>query len=91
MHVTHRQRILHTTSGHPGLWNDKTLQLFDSFAKIMRDGEQFDDLVFELKERAPDGSIKLVKYRGAWEIVDNGYLSWPTMTLPSKKPQPMRG
>ena len=52
----------------------------------MRDGEQFDDLVFELKERAPDGSIKLVKYRGAWEIVDNGYLSWPTMIPPSKNP-----
>ena len=52
----------------------------------MRDEEQFDDLVFELKERAPDGSIKLVKYRGAWEIVDNGYLSWPTMIPPSKKP-----
>ena len=33
IHVTHRRRILYTTSGHPALWNDKTLQLFDDYAK----------------------------------------------------------
>jgi len=27
----HRRKILHTTSGHPGRWNDKTLVRFDSF------------------------------------------------------------
>lgn len=50
----------------------------------MHQGELFNDLVFELKERAPDGSIKTVCYRGAWEIVDNGYLPWPTMVPPFK-------
>mmetsp|Transcript_42182 Transcript_42182/g.89733 ORF Transcript_42182/g.89733 Transcript_42182/m.89733 type:complete len:97 (+) Transcript_42182:867-1157(+) len=24
-HVTHRRRILHSTPGHPGRWNDQTL------------------------------------------------------------------
>ena len=85
-HVTHRRRILHSTPGHPGRWNDQTLQLFDSYAKMMRDGEKFDDLVFELKERRADGSVTSVSYRGAWEIVDNGYLPWPTMIPPSKYP-----
>ncbi|KAL7545812.1 hypothetical protein ACHAWF_016511 [Thalassiosira exigua] len=83
-HVTHRRRILHSTPGHPGRWNDKTLQLFDSFCKTLRDGNRFNDLVFELKERAADGTIKSVRYCGAWEIVDNGYLPWPTMIPPSK-------
>ena len=50
----------------------------------MRDGTQFNDLVFELKEMDVDGTIKTVLYRGAWEIVDNGYLPWPTMVPPSK-------
>ena len=87
MHVTHRRRILHTTPGHPGRWNDQSLQLFDSYAKALRDGKRFDDLVFELKERRGDGTVKTVKYCGAWEIVDNGYLPWPTMIPPSKYPR----
>ena len=29
----HRWRILHTTKGHPGRWNDKTLVLFDEFVR----------------------------------------------------------
>lgn len=83
-HVNHRRRILHSTPGHPGRWNDISLQLFDTFAKTMRHGDTYNDLVFELKERTTDGDTKAVYYRGVWEIVDNGYLPWPTMVPPSK-------
>lgn len=30
--VNHRRRIIYTTCGHPGRWNDKTIQLYDKFA-----------------------------------------------------------
>ena len=33
-----------------------------------------------------DGTIKEVKYRGAWLPVDNGYLPWPALVPPSKHP-----
>ena len=84
IHVTHRRRILYTTSGHPVRWNDKTLQLFDEYAKQMYHGNMFGgDFIFTLLEGDEDSASE--KFDGGpWEIVDNGYLSWPTMVPPSK-------
>jgi hypothetical protein len=49
--VNHRCQILHTTTGHPGRWNDKTLVRFDSFMADLRDGA-FDEMMeFTLKRK----------------------------------------
>jgi hypothetical protein len=51
IHVTHRRRILATTFGHPARWNDKTLQLYDDYAKKMYDGTFLgNDFTFTLLE-----------------------------------------
>ena len=84
--VTHRRRIIHTTKGHPGRWNDQTLQLYDALAKCLRDGSKFDDLEFVLLRRLDDGTVVEDRYRGGWLLVDNGYLPWPAMVPPSKLP-----
>ena len=69
----HRRRILHTTSGHPARWNDKKIVLYDKFARDLKNGTILNDRIFELFQRSEDNSIKKVKYRGAWLLVDNGY------------------
>jgi hypothetical protein len=66
--TNHRRRILSSTRGHPGRWNDKTLLvLYDELATDLRDGKRYDDLDFSLLERAEDGSVKsaVTQYRGA--------------------------
>jgi hypothetical protein len=82
--VNHRRRILSTTRGHPSRWNDKTLILFDDFSRGIREGKYFKDLEFELLEFDSGNEVIKVKYAGAWQLVDNGYLAWPTTIPPSK-------
>ena len=82
--TNHRRRILSSTRGHPGRWNDKTLVLYDQLATDLRDGRRYGNLEFTLLERAEDGGVNSVKYTGAWLIVDNGYLAWPTHVPPFK-------
>ena len=48
MIVDHRRRILYSTRGHPGRWNDKTLVLYDDLAMKFREGSIYNDLEFEL-------------------------------------------
>ena len=82
----HRRQILHTTTGHPGRWNDKTLVRFDPFMAELRDGA-FDELIdFRLKRRkdGSDSDEEEVTIKGAYVIVDNGYLRWPTTIPPIK-------
>jgi hypothetical protein len=82
--VNHRRRILSSTPGHPSRWNDKTLVLFDDFVKGIHDGTILQDVEFELLERGINGEVLTVKYRGAWLMVDNGYLQWSTTVPPIK-------
>ena len=42
------------------------------------------DNVFDLFDRDHNGRIIKVKYRGAWQLVDNGYLYWGTTIAPMK-------
>ena len=88
----HRRQILHTTTGHPGRWNDKALIRFDSFMVDLRDGA-FDKMVdFTLKRErkgdtgtvTTDNEVEDVTIKGAYVIVDNGYLRWPTTIPPMK-------
>ena len=78
--VNHRHRILASTKGHPGSWNDKTLVLFDSFLGNVKHGQTLQDKEFELLEERNGEAVK-VKYHGVWFLVDNGYLSW-AITVP---------
>jgi len=83
--VNHRRRILSTTKGYPGRWNDKTLVTFDDFMRGIQDGEKLAHVEFDLCE--PSGNqVRLRRYKGAWVMVDNGYLQWPTTIPPIKSP-----
>jgi len=85
--VNHRRRILCSTRGHPGRWNDKTLVQFDHLSTDLRDGKKYSDIGFELLQRDPvTDNIKAVRYTGVWLIVDNGYLSWSTLVPPVTNP-----
>eukprot|EP00804_Cyclotella_cryptica_P019054 CCRYP_014463-RA/>CCRYP_014463-RA protein AED:0.10 eAED:0.10 QI:0/0/0/1/1/1/2/0/449 len=81
--VNHWRRILHSTRGGPGRWNDKTMVLFDTFVRGIRDGDHLNDVEFELFERR-HGDIITIKYRGGYVIVDNGYLCWSATVPPYK-------
>lgn len=80
--VNHRRRILGTTRGHPGSWNDKTLVLFDTFIRGIKRGDILNDHVFYLNEYDSDGQVVKVMYKGVWIIVDNGYHAWATTVPP---------
>lgn len=85
--VNHRRRILSSTRGHPGRWNDKTLVLFDELSTGLRDGRMYNNMEFNLLELDRDtGRVKKVRYVGAWLLVDNGYLWWPTLIPPITSP-----
>ena len=82
--VNNRRKILATTTGHPATWNDKTVVLFDNFAVALNEGRTLQDCMFELYDIDPCGNVFKQKYEGAWLIVDNGYLNWPTTVPPLK-------
>jgi len=82
--VNHRRQILSTTVGYPGRWNDKTLIWFDDFVRGIYEGSILQDATFQLKELDRDGNIVEVTYKGAWLLVDNGYLSWSVTVPPFK-------
>jgi len=81
----HRRRILHTTDGGPGRWNDQTMVRLDNFIMGIRESSILRDHTFELLSRDDDGNIKKVTYSGVYVLVDNGYLDWsctvPPMTM----------
>ena len=82
--VNHLRRILSTTKGHPSRWNDKTLVMYDEFASGLKYGELLEDAEFTLFERDSNGNIVERRYKGAWLIVDNGYLAWSCTVPPMK-------
>ena len=45
----------------------------------------YQDTEFELYE-LQDGEVRAVRYRGAWVLVDNGYLNWAVTIPPLKNP-----
>jgi hypothetical protein len=73
--VNHCRKILHSTQGHPGRWNDKTLVRFDGFMHQLREGDFNKTMSFKLEVQ--DASLTV---NGAYVIVDNGYkyLQWPS-------------
>ncbi len=82
--VNHCRRIISTTPGYPGRWNDKTLVLFDDFVRGIYEGKVLSDVQFELFEYDAEGNVKSQQYKGPWLIVDNGYLNWSATIPPFK-------
>ena len=61
----------------------------------LKDGIIMDDMFFDLYESTaaavdeqsditPPNIVKMRRYQGAWLLVDNGYLAWPTTVPPIK-------
>ena len=73
--VDHKRRILASTPGLPGRWNDKTVVRFDDFVVDLHQGRILNDV-----EYVVDGTLM----RGAYLLVDNGYLRWPETVPPIK-------
>ena len=84
--TNHRRKILCTTKGHPARWNDKTLVKYDELATTLRYGknDKLDNFPFKLLQRNSEGEVIEVEYRGAWLLVDNGYLNWSCTVPPIK-------
>ena len=57
----------------------------DELATQMRKGKIMMDNIFELLDYNDEGGICSVKYRGAWLLVDNGYLNWSNTIPPMKQ------
>lgn len=78
--VNHRRRILSTTVGFPGRWNDKTVVRFDGFINRIHRGITYNNVQYELHKQNGDKQ----KITGAWILVDGGYLKW-SCTIPPYK------
>lgn len=62
------------------------MTLYHVFAVDVHSGKLLQDYEFELFEYGKDGVIRRRRYRGAWMLVDNGYLKWPSNIPPFKDP-----
>ena len=80
----HSRRILGSTFGHPGTWNDKTLVLFDKLICDVKNGIIPDNFEFKLFQKNEHNEIVEIVYKGVWFIVDNGYLAWSCTVPPDK-------
>jgi hypothetical protein len=72
----HNRRILHSTTGHSSLWNDKTLAHYDKFLSGVHSGKILQDVTFDLlswEGEVGNSRVVVKKYCGAWGLVDNGY------------------
>jgi hypothetical protein len=89
LNVNHRRQILHSTTDHPGRWNDKTLILirFDSFMTELQKSALNSTMSFELRMHSVNAQVEAAAtttIKGAYVIVDNGYLNWSTIMPPMK-------
>jgi hypothetical protein len=56
----HRCRILHTTNGGPGRWNDQSMVRLDKFVSGICDGTVLNDVHFELLAHDKTGNTSPV-------------------------------
>lgn len=80
--VNHRRKILSSTRGFPGTFNDKTIVKFDSSARLVAEAPVYRDLEYEVLDAEGLSSTR----KGAWLLVDNGYHRWGHMQMPFKLP-----
>lgn len=82
--ANHRRQILHTSSGGPGSWNDQTMVRHDDFVSGIYHGRYLNDIEFDLYEYDHNRRLAKRTYKGAYVIVDNGYLRWSVTVPPFK-------
>ena len=78
--MNHRRKILATTAGMPGRWNDKTVVRFDGFVNDIFRGLLYSEVKYQLTNL--EGEVS--NYQGAWLLVDGGYLPWSCTICPLK-------
>jgi hypothetical protein len=78
--LNHKRQMLHSTTGHPGHWNDKTLVRFDSFVNEICVGPFSNMMTFE-SMKASGGQTYM---NGAYVVLDTRYLYWLTTVPPLK-------
>lgn len=79
--VNHRRQILSCSSGFFGSYNDKTISSLDDFALSIRDNEIYRDFEWNIHDQ--QGNI--LKRKGVWLAVDNGYHRWVSTISPMKE------
>ena len=72
----HWRQILCNNSGHHDTWNNKAIVNYDDLVRGVNNGEIFSKNEFKILEYNEHRNIVEVYYRGAWFMIDNGYLSW---------------
>jgi hypothetical protein len=70
------------TNSGPGRWTDQSMVRMDTFMAGIHDSSVLDDTEFELLAWSKDGEVKLLRFHGAYLIVDNGYLNWSCTAPP---------
>lgn len=88
--ANHRRRILHTTKGGPGRWNDQTMVTYDRFITGLHEGKELSDIQFQLFEYNDDGDVVSKDYSGGYVIVDNGYHDWSVTVPPFSRTNDVR-
>jgi hypothetical protein len=78
--VNHRRKILSTTAGMPGRWNDKSVVRFDGFVNDIFRGLKYADVKYKLLNALNES----IEYAGVWLLVDGGYLPWSCTICPLK-------
>ena len=84
--INHRRQTLFSTDEHPASWNNKTLQTFDIMMGDIRSGKLLTRVKFTLRDRNATEELIKVQYVGAWQLIDNRYLTWSTDIFPMKMP-----
>jgi hypothetical protein len=85
--VNNKRRILHSTTGAPARWNDKTIVLYDDLCNRVKSHEIGNDVEFELfYYDVNTQQVCKQKYCGVWLLVDNGYPSYSCAIPPFKNP-----
>ena len=77
--VSFNRRILHSTSGNFGSWNDKTISKYDPLLIALSKDTVGQDIKWNLKKS--NGTIKPM-VGGLHLICDGGYPSWPFLIAP---------
>ncbi len=94
--VDHCRQILHTSTGHPGRWNDKALNRFDSFMSDLH-YSAFNEIVdFTLKRGRKDNTgtvttdnkVEDVTIKGSYIIINNWTIP-PMKDTCNRLPLPM--
>ena len=84
--VNHRRQIIFSTNEHPVSWNDKTLWTFDQVMGDISSDNLLAGVKCTLYDQKTAGEIIKVQYSGAWQLVDNSYLTWFTVIPQMKRP-----